>query len=380
MVHLEVNIADMSGRSLGPLSDPVVTTRDGETVVAELNDDGTIKMAIPPLCYRVVSASRESKYRRSRGRWTVTLADSDSVRKSFALAGDRIVQRVTTAEMSLDQWEPLGEHLLAGMAKKDTLWHKITRPFVNLSRWLRQKGTIRSKVVRATTAPITWLWRAVFDLQCRLYSLRLRVGFWGTAFILVVAAIALASRIPAETSVAVSILGAFIVERIWEHYNGTSRRRLAKGIVLRVRYQKQGGSRRRYGSFELRPRSALIMPDGRPWSSTEMTLRRGKDRLATCAFANNIRNDGSWTCHDVADAIMHRVNDGSRRVIHATSPKYDPDKDTVRDIQMTPGENSFTISFSDHDDREQHVYATLKLHQMRVMAAVLEVMDDGRRL
>lgn len=380
VVHLDVPIVDISGRPVAPPSDPVVTTRDGEAVVAELNNDGSIKMAIPLLCYRVESAHRKSKYRRASGRWTITLADAESVRKSFALAGNRVLERVTTGGSPLDRWGLLGEHLAEAMAKRDTLWHKTTKPFVNFGNWLRRKGTIRSKVVQAITAPFVWSWRTLFDLQCRSYSLRLRAGFWGTAFILVIAAIALASRTPAETSVAVSILGAFLVERVWEHYKATSRRRLAKGVVLRVRYKQRGASRLKYASLALRPRTSLITPDMRPWQSTEMTLSRGQDRLAACAFANNIRDDGSWTCHDIADAIMHRINDGSSRVIHAASPRYVPDQDKLPDIRITPGEKSFTIDFGDHDDPQQHMSVSLKLHQMKVLADTLEVMDDGRRL
>ena len=245
------------------------------------------------------------------------------------------------------------------MGRDDALWYKILSP---------------------PARPFGRLWREVLDVQCRAYSLRLRAGFWGSLVVIVIAAIGIATQTEPALSVAISIIGAFLVERCWEWWRGEARRNLASGISMHVRYKPYGPDELRYGTLVLRPKDAIILDTGKPWSSTELCLRKDRRVLATCAFANGIKGDLRHTSRAVADTIRHRISDGSRRMIYVPSPKYDPESDDLPDITIAPLGHSFSLDYADHNESNRRFSIRLRLHQARILTDVLEVMDDYRRL
>ena len=192
----------------------------------------------------------------------VTLVDSDGVEQQFRLSPTREVKRVTNPEIPVGPWRwEWGEERdlsdeLRLRQRDDALWHKVLWPLAK---------------------PFAHLWRAVLDLPCRVYPMKLLAGFLGILFVIVVAAVGLATRTAPELTVAVGIVGAFIVERCWESWRVRVRRKLAKGISMRVRYKAADTSDMRYGTLQLKPCGALIVggQPGQVWFSTEMCLRRG---------------------------------------------------------------------------------------------------------
>lgn len=347
-----------------------LTITTEETTVSALCAGDLVHVGYPLPHPQVVSnepvASRLAPNRRSR----VTLVDSQGVEKQFRLSPRRRVKRVTNPAIPVGPWntpEEIGLRIdvsqeVAAWQRVDALWHKALAP---LGR------------------PFARLWRGVLDLRCRAYSLRMRAGFFGILIVIVAAAIGIATRTEPEQSVAVSIVGAFIAERCWEFWRRRSRRRLAKGISMRVRYKPFGPDEMRYGTLRVTKTGAVILdPEQtsiKPWSSTELHLYQGNQRLATCVFANDIRGDLSFTCRKIAEAIRHRIDDGSDRVVYATSTNYDPERDSMQDIVLFPNRQGFEVHIADKET-QRRFSLSLKFHQARVLADALEVMDDMRRL
>lgn len=111
-----------------------------------------------------------------------------------------------------------------------------------------------------------------------------------------------------------------------------------------------------------------------------MCLRKGNHVLATCAFANDIKDDLKYTTSAVVEAIRHQLDNGSTRTIYALSPKHDPHNKNLPDIVLHPYDRSFDLSFTDQQERNKRFSARIKMHQARILADMLEVMDQGRRL
>ena len=178
---------------------------------------------------------------------------------------------------------------------------------------------------------------------------------------------------------------------------------------MTVKFRPFGPIKRyRYGMLEITKTGAIITggPSLKPWSSTQLRLLRPKplreksvalvrmtprkwlrfvrqkEELAVTTFANDIRGDMTCTCRNIADAIRHRLNDGSNRALYGTSTKYDPDKDTLPDVTVHPGLKGAYFDMSIRDKRGIGGAFSLKLnrYQIRVLADMLEVMDDMRRL
>ena len=349
-------------------AEPTLTITTEDTDVASLSEGDLVHVVFPAPHPRVVSNEHRGCLLAPNRRSKLTLVDSAGTEKQFYLSPDRQVKRVTNAAIPVGPWR----FVLAGTSfdlsddlalcqRHDALWYKVLWPIAR---------------------PLVQVWREILDLQCRAYSLKLRAGFWGMLFIVLAAAIGLATRTAPELSVAIGIVGAFIVERCWDWWRSKARRKLAKGVVMRVRYKPSGPEERRYGTLHLRKQGAIIVggKPGQVWFSTEMCLRRGKRVLATCAFANDIRGDLTKTTTAIAEAIRHRIDNGSHRVIYATSPKYDPDGDAPPDIMINPSDRSVGLAFPDHENNNGNFSVTLKLHQARTLADALEVMDEGRRL
>ena len=347
-----------------------LTITTDKTDVASLSAGDLVHVGFPLPHPRVVNnelrAIRVVRYRRS----VITLVDSEGVEKRFRLSPARSVNRVTNPAIPVGPWNtPESSDLRMDVSeigrswqREDALWYKLLAP---LGR------------------PFVRLGRELLDMQCRAYSLRLRAGFWGTFFVILVAAVGIATQTDPERSVALSIVGAFFLERCWEWWRRKARRKLANGVAMRVRYKPFGPDDMKYGTLRMSKTGAVILdPDQtslKPWSSTELHVCRGKRVLARCVFANDIRGDLRFTCGNIAEAIRHRIDHGSRRVIYATSTKYDPEHDKAHDITLTPGEHGLGITF--RDEKSQHGFSVrLKFHQARVLADALEVMDDMRRL
>ena len=153
---------------------------------------------------------------------SVTLVDSGGVEQRFRLSPKRQVKRVTNPEIPVGPWcwEWGTEYDLSNdlrlWQRDDALWHRVLWPVAR---------------------PVAHLYREILDLPCRVYPLKLLAGFWSVLFVILVAAVGLATGIAPELAVAVGIGGTFIVERCWESWRMRVRRKLAKGISMRVRYR-----------------------------------------------------------------------------------------------------------------------------------------------
>ncbi|WP_419923947.1 hypothetical protein [Candidatus Poriferisocius sp.] len=346
-------------------AEPTLTITTETTDVGSLREGDLLHYAFPAPHYRVISNENRGRLLAPNRRREVTLVDSEGVKKWFLLSPKRKVERVTNPAVPVGPWffDLTGTDISDSLRlwqREDALWHRALCPLAK---------------------PFVHLWREILDLQCRAYALKLRAGFWAALAVIVVTAVGLATRTAPELSVAIGIVGAFIVERCWEWWRAKSRRKLAKGVSLRVRYKPNGPKEVRYGTLELRPRGATILGEEslHAWFSSEMCLRQGRRVLATCAFSNCIRSELTLTNSAVAEAIRHRLDNGSDRAIYASSPKHDPAGEALPDITIHPSDRRFSLSFADKETN-RGFSVTLKLHQARVLADVLEVMDAGRRL
>lgn len=223
-----------------------ITTED--TDVVSLSEGDLLHVSFPSPHLQVVKNESRAHLLAPNRRSMVTLVDSGGVEQQFRLSPRRSVQRVTNPAIPVGPWRwewgwtrNLSDDLRSWQ-RDDALWHRMLRP---------------------AARPFVHLWREILDLPCRAYPLKLQAGFWGIWFAVVAVAVGLATRTHPGLSVAIGIVGAFIVERCWEWWRATARRKLARGVSLRVRYKPACPGTARYGTLHLRPRSALIV-DGRP--------------------------------------------------------------------------------------------------------------------
>lgn len=344
---------------------PTLTITTETISVESLREGDLLHYAFPAPHYQVVSNERRGHVLAPNRRSEVMLVDSEGVEKRFHLSPKREVQRVTNPAVPVGPWffDLTGSdisHGLGSWQREDALWHKMLWPLAK---------------------PFVRLWREVLDLQCRAYTLRLQTGFLSVLAIIVVVVIGLLTGTPDELSIPIGIVGAFALERYWEHWHAKARRKLAAGTSMRVRYKPYGPEEMRYGTLELRRKSGFILggTPGQAWATTEMCLRQGKHVLATCSFANDLRGDLRHTTSAVADAIRHRLDDGSRRMIYVPSSTHDPTRETLPDITICPSDRWFSIDYPDRETGERFSIK-FKLYQARVLADVLEIMDDRRRL
>ena len=346
-------------------TEPTLTITTEKTEVESLREGDLLHYAFPAPHFRVVDNKRGGHLLAPNRRNAVTLVDSEGVEQQFRLSPKRKVNRVTNPAVPTGPWffGLTGTDIsddLRSWQREDALWYRALWPVAK---------------------PFVRLWREILDLQCRAYSLKYRMGFWGVLAVVIVAAVGLATKTEPELTVAIGIVGAFIVERCWEQWRAKTRRKLAKGVTMRVRTEPYGPARTRYRTLELRPRGAVILGEqlNQTWFSTEMRLREGKRLLARCAFANDIKSNLTNTNSAVAEAIRHRLDNGSSRVIYTSSPKHDPATEALPDIKIFPSDRSFALHFADHETNKRFS-VKLKLHQARILADVLEIMDEGRRL
>lgn len=292
------------------------------TEVSSLREGDLIHIALPLPQYRVLRNTGRGHLLARTRRSAVTLVDSEGVKKRFLLSPKRTIERVTNPAIPVGPWffdltgTAISDYLRLWQ-REDALWYKTLWPLAN---------------------PFVQLWRGILDLQCRVYSVKLQTGFLSVMVIIVAVVIGLVTGTPDELSVPIGIVGAFSLQQYWEYWNLKTRRKLVKGTFLRVRYKPHGPEKLRYGTLELRKKGALVL-GGRPgqvWFTTEMVLHQGELVLAECAFANDIRGDLTYTTSAVAEAIRHRLDNGSRRVISAPSSKHDPERDPLPDISISP--------------------------------------------
>ena len=344
---------------------PTLTITTETTNVESLREGDLLHYAFPAPHYRVVAHERRGHVLAPNRRSAVTLVDSEGVEKRFRLSPKREVQRVTNPAVPVGPWffDLTGSDIsddLRAWQREDALWHKMLWPLAK---------------------PFVRMWREFLDLQCRAYTLRLQKGLLSVLAIIVVVAFGLMTGTPDELSVPIGIIGAFSLERYWEHWHARTRRKLARGTSMHVRYKPYGPEDMRYGTLALQDKGGFILggTQGQVWFTTEMCLRQGKRVLATCSFANDLRGDLRYTTSAIAKAIRHRLNDGSRRMIYAPSSTYDPTTEALPDITICPSDRWFSIDFADQKTGKPFSIK-LKLYQVRVLADVLEIMDEGRRL
>lgn len=337
-----------------------------ETIdVASLREGDLLHYAFPAPHYRVVANERRGHVLAPNRRSAVILVDSEGVAKRFRLSPRREVERVTNPAVPVGPWffDMTATDIslsLRSWQREDALWHKTLWPLAK---------------------PFVRLWREFLDLQCRAYTLRLQRGFLSVLAIIVVVVFGILTGTPDEFSVPIGIVGAFCLERYWEHWHARARRKLATGTSMRVRYKPYGPEELRYGTLALQKKGGFILggTPGQVWFTTEMGLRQGKRVLATCVFANDLKGDLRYTTSEVANAIRHRLDNGSRRVIYAPSSTHDPTREALLDITIGPSDRGFSLDFPD-SETGRRFSIKLKLYQVRILADVLEIMDEGRRL
>lgn len=332
------------------------------TQVSSLREGDLLHIPLPLPPYRVVSNMGRGHLLARNRRRMVTLVDSGGVEKRFRLSPERKVQRVTNPGIPVGSW----------------FFYLTGTDLSYYLRWWQREDALWYKVLWPLAKPLVRLWRGILDLQCRAYSIKLQADFLSVLVIIVAVVIGLLTRTPDVLSVPIGIVGAFSLTRYWEHRKAKTRRKLAKGISLRVRYKPYGPERLRYGTLELKKGGRLVLGQG--WSTTRMVLHQGKVVLAECTFANGIRRDLTYTNSAVAEAIRQRLDTGSPRMVYAPSSKHDPGEEALPDITICPSDRFFTLDFPDEKEQTRLVSIKLKLYQARILADVLEIMDEGLRL
>ena len=356
--------------------------------VRELQPGDLLLWGIPPHAQEITAIRHERLLGRMTSRYVVSLSDADGVREDYALSPGRRLVITTDRRMPVAPWSDVSRQFFEEMSHDDSVWRR------RMHRLL---------------LPIQPILSAIRDLQCFSYSVRLQAGFVGILFVVLVFAFGLDSLLDSRISVVISIVGAFTLERCWSYWRKRVRRVLSEGLCMTIKFRPFGPLRRyRYGTLDISKTGAIITggQNIKPWSSAQLRLLRRKplrgkvvalmrmtprkwlqfirekEELAVTTFANDIRGDLTYTCRNIADAIRHRLNDGSNRTLYVTSTKYDPDKHTLPDVTIHPGPRGDYFDMSIRDKRGIGGAFTLKLnrYQMRVLADMLEVMDDMRRL
>ena len=356
--------------------------------VRELEEGELLLWDRPAHGHKITAVRHERRMGGLLSRHIVSLSDVDGIQKDYSLSPDRRVIVTTDARMPVASWDDVATQFFKEMSDADSRWHRLAR------RSLR---------------PVQPFVRVVRDFQCFAYSIRLQAGFIGILFIVLVFAFGLDALLDSRISVVISIVGAFALERIWSYWRKRVRRRLADGVSMTIRFRPFGPIKRyRYGTLEVTRTSALITGESaiRPWSSTQLRLLRGKtlrgkaraalrmspgkwwrfvkeqEVLAVMAFANDLKGDTTYTCRNIADAIRHRLSDGSSRVIKLTTKAHDPDSGEGPSTQINPMSKGAYFDMWIWDERKQRGNFSLELkhYQLNVLADMLEIMDDMRRL
>ena len=356
--------------------------------VRELQPGELLLWGVPPHAQEISAVRHERRLGGLLSRHIVSLSDVNGIQHDYCLSPDRRVVVTTDTRMPVASWDDVATQLFKEMSDADSRWRR-------LARWYLR--------------PVQPLVRVVRDFQCFTYSIRLQAGFIGILFIVLIFAFGLDALLDSRISVVISIVGAFTLERIWSYWRKRVRRRLADGVSMTVRFKPFGPVKRyRYGTLEVTRTSAMITGEStiRPWSSTQLRLLKGKtlwsktraalcmsprkwwrfvkeqEVLAVMTFANDLKGDTTYTCRNIADAIRHRLSDGSSRVIKLTTKAHDPASGEGPSTQINPMSRGSYFDMWIWDERKQggNFSLELKRYQLNVLADMLEIMDDMRRL
>ena len=375
-----------SGSQSGGEGQDVLSTK--RVTVRELQPGDLLLWGVPPHAQRIAAVHHKRRLGGLLSRHSVSLSDVDGIQKDYSLSPDRRVVVTTDARLPVSSWDDVATQFCKEMSDADSRWHRLAR------RYLR---------------PVQPFVRVVRDFQCFAYSIRLQAGFIGILFIVLVFAFGLDALLDSRISVVISIVGAFALERIWSYWRKRVRRTLADGVSMTVRFRPFGPIKRyRYGTLEVTRTGGIIPGEStiRPWSSTQLRLLRGKtlrskaraalrmspgkwwrfvkeqEVMAVMTFANDLKGDTTYTCRNIADAIRHRLSDGSSRVIKFTTKAHDPASGEGPSTQINPMSKGAYFDMWIWDERRQRGNFTLELkrYQLSVLADMLEIMDDMRRL
>lgn len=291
----------------------------------------------------------------------IALVDYEDKVEHFQFSSHREFTRLVKPVDSLAPWEgnpPISPlQGLRSMAKEDSLLYRFIYPL---------------------THPVATFWRWLLDLRWLFYFAKMGMGFVGVSVILVVSAIALASNLPLEFSVAISMIGAFAMERVWVYWKQRMRRKMAKGAVISVQFRPFNAAKVEYGTLMISRASALILDTGKWWESSRLKLRKGKQVKAICTFANDLDGNTAFPSVKIANAIRHRIRNGSWRVVYGTTKNYNPVRQSHPDVVMYPNprEERFNIHLPNDDRKAEGFSIGVKFAQMKVFAETLEVMND----
>lgn len=247
---------------------------------------------------------------------------------------------------------------LAFDTRRPTRWHKLgQRP----REWARSAR------------------RRVLDLQCLAYVIRLRAGSWVVCAALLIVVLGFATQFDAAQTVVLGVAGAFGLERYWESRTRRSHRRLASGISFRVRYKPFGPDQPRYCTMQLARRTCgpyeLGVPGTR--STTEMQLHRRGIQLGSCVFADQAICGVADESTSTAQAIRRSIDHGANKIFSTKSTSHDPASDRFADISFWQQGPEIELQFPAEDDPGTSFSVRLKLNQARVLADVLEIMNDA---
>ena len=335
--------------------------------VKDLRADDILYLALPLLAYSVMDNTFKRNLGESTSRSILTLVDVTGEVRRYSFSPTRKFHKVTEGSLGLAPWAGIPLELVTDAAKEDALLTKIVDPIIR---------------------PFRSTLHVIVDLQCYLQSLRIHSGFLTLVTILIIFTVAQPFKLSTAAAVAISIIGAFLVEQYWVYWKQHVRRKLAEGYTTRVRFHPFGTEDWKYATLKVEPDGGLLARDdgdsskpGGVLFTTKLCLSHRGDLLAKCTFANDAKGDLFRTCRNIADAIRHRIEDGSSRTIYCRSIKLDPSDDSLGDIVMHPRHRirEFDVSIADNQSRK-HFNLRLKRYQMRMLADGLEVMDQGRRL
>lgn len=352
-----VSSSSLRGVSLIETSEDAVLIEETRAELLQEND--LLYLAVPLLPYRVLNVEFKRYLGGPTSKTLLTLIDITGTVKKISLVPNRKIYRIAQGSLTLAPWSGLPHEEITTMKKRDRLIYRFGAPILS---------------------PLSAIFRFCSDLQCYIYSLRFQAAFIGILFVVIASAIGLARNVDEGMLVAISILGAFVLEVAWMNWKDTVPRRLAKGFGMRISFSPFGRDKFQFGSLRVEPHGAVITPEGKPWFTCKLTLKQRGSELARFTFANDIRGDLTYTCQSIADAIRHRIHSGSKRRIFATTTKFNPDEQSEPNVNIDPlkSQREFHILIPSDESGEMFTLK-LKRYQMRTLADALDVMDQGRR-
>ena len=337
-----------------------------QTTASCLTPGNLLYLAVPLLPYRVVATRFCKNLGGPTGRVILSLSDATGEIRDFSVLPHRVMYRVAIGSIPLAPWRGLPLAEISEVAHEDALTTRLIKPI------RRILGT---------------LLQGLLDLQCHFYYVRLHIKLFAVVIavsapmiILAIWTEVFASAVGTIVATVASIVGAFIIERTWVYSRQDVRRNLVTGFSMRIRFRPFGTETMKYVTLDTAPHNAMTK-DLEPWFTTRLSLMQGGQHLAVCTFANDLAGDERHSCRAIVNAIRHRIESGSRRVIHGASVRHGPKEADRPTVAIFPGKKCKEFSVHILDDKSGAKYELkLKRYQMSTLADALDVMDEAEIL